>query len=270
MTQKLIAIDLDGTTLNNQAQLSPKTIQTLKRATQAGHIVSIVTGRPNRLSQQFYDQLALKTPMINFNGSLGHVPHKHWSKEYQYTFNRDIVFDLLQHQRDFDVELIAAEGKHLFLAHQDKPVELGFFPVQLKANELLSQQSLTQNPTSMTIAVKRPQQKRLQAYIEDKFGDQVDVSPWGGPNSVLEICAKGIQKAVGVERLAHYYGISRDNIIAFGDEHNDDEMITYAGVGVAMKNATDHLKSLADDVTPLTNEEDGLADYLGRALKLAE
>ncbi len=101
--------------------------------------------------------------MINFNGSLGHVPHKHWSKEYQYTFNRDIVFDLLQHQRDFDVELIAAEGKHLFLAHQDKPVELGFFPVQLKANELLSQQSLTQNPTSMTIAVKRPQQKRLQA-----------------------------------------------------------------------------------------------------------
>lgn len=73
-----------------------------------------------------------------------------------------------------------------------------------------------------------------------------------------------------MERLAHYYHIKRADVIAFGDEHNDDEMIDYAGLGVAMKNATPKLKSLADDVTTLTNDQDGMADYLAHALKLAE
>lgn len=126
MKRKLIAIDLDGTTLNNQATLSPKTISTINSASAAGHIVSIVTGRPNRISQNIYDALDLKTPMINFNGGLGHLPHRKWAKEYQHTFSRDIVFDVLQHREELGVEMVAAEGKNLFLAQQDHPVAIGF------------------------------------------------------------------------------------------------------------------------------------------------
>ncbi|GAW99660.1 Cof-type HAD-IIB family hydrolase [Secundilactobacillus mixtipabuli] len=269
MTRKLIALDLDGTTLNNEATLSKKTVATLKSAVKAGHVVSIVTGRPNRLSQGYYDQLGLTSPMINFNGSLGHMPHKHWQDEYQYTFDRDIVLDLLKHQQEFNIQLIAAEGKHLFLAHQTAATQVGFFPTVLTHDQQLSPATLTQNPTSMTIAVDRPLQKRLQAYIENRFGSSVDVAPWGGPNSVLEVCAKGVQKAVGVERLANYYHIDQQNVIAFGDEHNDKEMIEYAGRGVAMSNATDQLKAIADDVTQLNNDQDGMAEYLSKALKLA-
>lgn len=269
MTQKLIALDLDGTTLNNEAKLSKKTVATIKATIKAGHVVSIVTGRPNRLSQNFYDQLGLSSPMINFNGSLGHIPHRHWQDEYQYTFDRSIVLDLLQHQQEFNIQMIAAEGKHLFLAHQTESTQVGFFPAVLTHEQQLSPATLTQNPTSMTIAVDRPLQKRLQAYIEDRFGSSVDVAPWGGPNSVLEIGAKGVQKAVGVERLAHYYHIDRQNVIAFGDEHNDKEMIEFAGRGVAMNNATDQLKALADDVTEHNNDQDGMAEYLSKALKLA-
>ena len=57
--------------------------------------------------------------------------------------------------------------------------------------------------------------------------------------------------------------------MAFGDEHNDAEMIDYAGWGVVMQNGTDKLKALANDITPLTNKEDGLAHYLEEYLKLA-
>lgn len=269
MTQKLIALDLDGTTLNDEAKLSVKTVATIKAAIKAGHVVSIVTGRPNRLSQTYYDQLGLSSPMINFNGSLGHMPHQHWQYEYQYTFDRNIVLDLLQHQQEFNIQMIAAEGKHLFLAHQTESTQVGFFPAVLTHDQQLSPATLTQNPTSMTIAVDRPLQKRLQSYIEDRFGSLVDVAPWGGPNSVLEIGAKGVQKAVGVERLANYYHIDRQNVIAFGDEHNDKEMIEYAGRGVAMSNATDQLKAIADDVTSRNNDQDGMAEYLSKTLKLA-
>ncbi|NLJ19249.1 HAD hydrolase family protein, partial [Globicatella sulfidifaciens] len=59
-----------------------------------------------------------------------------------------------------------------------------------------------------------------------------------------------------------------DNILAFGDENNDLEMLEYAGLGVAMKNATEEIKAAANDITRLTNDEDGLADYLIRYFDL--
>ena len=82
MKQHLIAIDLDGTTLNNQSKLTPTTIKTLQTLSRQGHLVSIVTGRPYLISGHLYDQIGLKTPMINFNGALGHIPHRKWAGEY--------------------------------------------------------------------------------------------------------------------------------------------------------------------------------------------
>lgn len=268
MERKLIALDLDGTTLNQQAQLSPKTKTVLRAAREAGHVVSIVTGRPNRLSADIYDDLHLDGPMINFNGSLGHIPHHHWAGEYQYTFDREIAFDLLSHQRELGIEMLAAEGKNLFLAMQDHPREIGFFPSVLQSNQILNHQSLTQNPTSLTIAVARSHQEHLLSYLQHNFGDQIDAAPWGGPDSVVELGVKGVQKATGVEILAHHYHVQRQNIVAFGDEHNDAAMLDYAGWGVAMQNATPTIKGLANDVTPLDNAHDGMADYLADYLQL--
>lgn len=62
MERKLIAIDLDGTTLNAAAEIAPRTKAVLKEARAAGHIVSIVTGRPNRISANIYDELGLSSP----------------------------------------------------------------------------------------------------------------------------------------------------------------------------------------------------------------
>ncbi|MDO1603010.1 HAD-IIB family hydrolase [Lactiplantibacillus plantarum] len=65
MERKLIALDLDGTTLNAESKLNSATIQTMQRLQAAGHIVSIITGRSYQGSQAIYDQLRLKSPMIN-------------------------------------------------------------------------------------------------------------------------------------------------------------------------------------------------------------
>ena len=83
MQQKLITLDLDGTTLNNHSQLSPLTIKTLQKATRAGHLVSIVTGRPYRMARDIYDQLQLTTPMANFNGALTHIPQQRTNAYFQ-------------------------------------------------------------------------------------------------------------------------------------------------------------------------------------------
>ena len=70
MNQKLIAIDLDGTTLNANSELTQETIDTLHAVQKLGHKVAIVTGRPYRSSKEIYNQLNLGGPIVNFNGAL--------------------------------------------------------------------------------------------------------------------------------------------------------------------------------------------------------
>ncbi|MFL6562432.1 MAG: HAD hydrolase family protein, partial [Bacillus sp. (in: firmicutes)] len=64
-----------------------------------------------------------------------------------------------------------------------------------------------------------------------------------------------------------FYGIPAERIIAFGDEDNDLEMLEYAGYGIAMGNAIDKVKTIANEVT-LSNEEDGVGQYLAELLNL--
>ena len=104
--------------------------------------------------------------------------------------------------------------------------------------------------------------------IKDQFDDAVDVRTWGGPQAILEIVPKGVHKALGLSVIADSLSLDRQDIIAFGDEHNDLEMLDYVGWGVAMANGTQQLKSIANDVTDKTNAEDGMVDYLEKYLGL--
>jgi Cof subfamily protein (haloacid dehalogenase superfamily) len=269
ITKKLIALDLDGTTLNNDSQISPKTAAAIHAAEQQGYIVSIVTGRPNRLSENFYDELNLKTPMINFNGNLGILPHQEWDREYQYTINKEIVTELLEKSKPLGLSLIAVEGRNMFLANQGLSTGFGFFPSTLETNQVLNRKSLKENPISITVQVEPELKAGLINFVQQQFGDEVEVSPWGGPNPIVEIATKGVHKSTGLKFLADYYGILQKDIIAFGDEGNDLTMMQYAGTGVAMKNAIDKIKDLADDVTDFTNDDDGIANYFEDHMDIA-
>ncbi|KRN95132.1 Cof-type HAD-IIB family hydrolase [Pediococcus stilesii] len=270
MKQKLITLDLDGTTLNSSSQLSPKTIKTIKNATKAGHIVSIATGRPYRMARDIYDELSLKTPMANFNGALMHVPHQKWDGEYSRTINKAVVYDLLKHKDEYNIQLLAVESKYAFLADHAAPASFDFFPHEILEEQILTEKTLRRNPTSITLLVEPHSAQLVKNQLLHHYGEYISVGVWGGPQSVLEIVSKGIQKAKAVAYLANYYNIDRQDIIAFGDEHNDAEMLDYVGRGVAMKNATAQIKNIANDITEYDNAEDGVANYLNDYLKLAE
>lgn len=270
MNQKLITLDLDGTTLNSNSQLSSRTIKTINKASEAGHIVSIVTGRPYRMARDIYDQLGLNTPMANFNGALMHVPHQKWDGEYSRTINKAVVYDLLKHKADYGVQLLAVESKNAYLADHAAPASFDFFPHEISNEQILTEKTLRTNPTSITILVEPQSAQLVKNKLLHYYGEYISVGVWGGPQSVLEIVSKGIQKAKAVAYLAEYYSIDRKDIIAFGDEHNDAEMLEYVGRGVAMKNATSAIKSIANDITEFDNANDGVAKYLNAYLKLAE
>ena len=263
MRQHLIAIDLDGTTLNNQSRLSPLTVQTLRQLDQIGHLVVIVTGRPYRNSKEIYQQLHIKTPMVNFNGAYCHFPgHQDWPAYYHKELDKEIVFDLFNRQSQLGIQLICAEGKEQLFTSSTKLPESPFYPSNEADYFSLSRKNLTQNPIAATLFTAENDQEMIKEKINQVYGDCVSVRTWGGEIPVLEVVSKDIHKAVGVQTVADFYHIPQSHILAFGDEDNDLEMIAYAGHGVAMANAIDPLKAVAKAVTPLTNDQDGLAHYL--------
>lgn len=275
MDRKLIGIDLDKTTLNDAGKVSDRTRRTLQAAQREGHIVSIVTGRPVRLSMDIYDTLRLQSPMINFNGSLGHKPYQHWDHEYSFNIDREIAFDLLENAQMMGIDTVVAESKNDVWANGNGPQrgteDAIFFPQDETGRKMLDRLNLQTDVNAILIHAENAlHQSQIQHFVTDRYGaDRVNVKTWGGESPVLEVAPAGVSKDTGLDVLRKAYDIKRDDIYAFGDEMNDFEMIGYATHGVVMKNGNPELKAIADDMTDYTNEEDGLARYLEKLLKLS-
>lgn len=267
MTKKLIAIDLDGTTLNNQSLISQRTAEVLKKARDAGHYVSIATGRPYRMSAQFYQQLQLDTPMVTFNGALVHKPNVIWPYERELSIQREVAFEILAQKERLNLEFVAAENRETFFIDRLDRFEGEFFATE-KITEANLFHNLKNNPTSLLVKTQHEVSEMVSASLIEQFKDEVDVRTWGGPNAILEIVPKGVQKAMAVSVIADSLGMKAKDVIAFGDEHNDLELLDYAGWGVAMQNGTEQLKGVSNDITQKNNDEDGLADYLEDYLSL--
>ncbi|KAB8139174.1 HAD family phosphatase [Gracilibacillus oryzae] len=268
----LIALDLDGTLLTDQKVISPYTKKMVQQAMKEGHIVIIATGRPHRSSIMYYHELGLHTPMVNFNGALIHHPKdKNWDSIHSPLPNRTAK-KIIQTCYDFDVENIFAEIEdNIYLDQYDEEI-LEIF-TEPDHRDLITigslKNHLQEDPTSILIHPKDDHIEELRKYLDEEHASVIEHRKWGVPWNVIEIVRKGINKAVGLKKVAHYYHIPQHNIIAFGDEDNDLEMIDFAGIGVAMGNAINELKQLAKYETK-TNEKDGIGTFLTDYLELRD
>ncbi len=267
MTKKLIALDLDGTTLNSTSLISTKTAQILQKARDKGHVVSIATGRPYRMSAHYYQQLKLDTPMVNFNGALVHKPQQKWAYEKEYSIQREIAFEILAQKEKLHLDFVAAENRENFFIDSLQNFQKDFFAADTASDANLFSQ-LKNNPTSVMLKTKNEYSSFVVETLTKQFADDIEVRTWGGPSAVLEVVPKGVQKAMAVSVVAESMQIKQKDIIAFGDEHNDLELLDYAGWGVAMKNGTEQVKSVANDITDKTNDEDGMVEYLENLLAI--
>jgi len=269
MTEKhLIALDLDGTLLKNDKTISPLTKKVIEKAKEAGHIVMIATGRPYRASEAIYKELNLDTPIVNFNGAFIHHPHsKEWGI-YHSPLDITTVKEIVEACDNFDYHNIVAEviDDIYFHYHDDKLLDIfSLGNPKMTTGNLL--EFLEAPPTCLLIHAEEKDVVRIRKHLSDVHADLIDHRRWGDPYHIIEIVRTGLSKAVGLQKVSDYYNIPQKNIIAFGDEDNDFEMIEYAGVGVAMGNGLQELKSRANHITS-TNEEDGIAVFLNDYLDL--
>lgn len=268
--QHLIALDLDGTLLNDQKKISERTKNTILKLMKDGHVVVIATGRPHRASIGYYHSLGLKTPMVNFNGALIHHPtDKRWDALHNPMPVRTAK-TIVEACYDLEVNNILAEVMDdVYLDQYDQKIIDIFQETENDPPFTIGslKHKLTDDPTSLLIHPKDDHIFQLRNHLTEYHAEIIEHRKWGAPWNIIEIVKKGMNKAVGLQKIAHYYQIPKERIIAFGDEDNDLEMIHYAGVGVAMGNAIHELKQIAKHTT-LTNEQDGIGKFLEDYFKL--
>lgn len=264
----LIALDLDGTLLKDDKTISPKTKEILQKAKADGHVVMIATGRPYRSSEMYYRELELTTPIVNFNGAFMHHPLVRSWGMYHEPLDMKVAKDIVEACRSFQFHNIIAEVMDdiYFHYHDEKLLDIfSYGNPKITTGDLAN--FLTDAPTSMLIHTEEDELKLIRRHLAEVHAEVIEQRSWAAPWHVIEIIKVGLNKAVGLKRAADYYGIPPERIIAFGDEDNDLEMIEYAGYGIAMGNAIDEVKNIANQVT-LSNEEDGIGVFLADLLKL--
>jgi Cof subfamily protein (haloacid dehalogenase superfamily) len=266
--QHLIALDLDGTLLTDDKTISPRTKQVITKVREQGHIVSISTGRPYRASIQYYQELNLNTAIVNFNGAFVHHPHDKSFGTYHSPLDLKTAKTVIETCEAFNVSNIMVEViDDFYLRTFDEVFVETFLAGQNPVEHGNLLHILKEDPTCVLIHPQDHHVKQLRELLIDAHAEVIDQRVWGAPWNVIEIVKAGMNKAVGLKKVADFYNIPPERIIAFGDEDNDLEMIEYAGHGIAMGNAIDELKTLANSVTR-TNEEDGIALYLEEVLNL--
>lgn len=268
--QHLIVLDLDGTLLTNDKQIMPQTKTLITKLISEGHIVVIATGRSHRMSSFYYNHLNLKTPMINSNGALLHHPgDKKWGNFHQ-PLNKEFAHAIIDMSYATQSRNIVAKViDSVYLDQHDDRILNFYKPSDLVEPVIIGRvkDKLQTDPTLMLIYPEESEADKLSLQLENYLPDSVQLRNWGPPFFVLEVMKKGMNKAAALKKVADSFNIPKERIIAFGDEGNDIEMIDYAGVGIAMENASEELKKVANYVTD-SNEDEGVRKFLEQYLKL--
>lgn len=231
---KLIALDMDGTLLNNQQEISEENRAAIAKAQEQGVHVVLSTGRSLLTCREYAQSLQLSSYLITVNGS------EIWDESGQLVERK--LIDASHIEKMWN---LTQEHKLNFWAVTTDKVWRDEFPEDIASQEWLK------------FGYDIPDDALREEVLKQIAG----ISDFEISNSSLtnlEINALGINKAKGIMTVCERLDISMDEVIAMGDSLNDMAMIEAAGCGIAMGNAQEAVKEAADWVTD-TNVNNGVA-----------
>ena len=257
---KLLAMDLDGTLTNSKKELSPGNHRALDAARERGVVLALASGRPQLGIRKLAEKLELAQKggfILAYNG--GEILDCGTGKIiFRHAIPMELVPKICEAGRELGLHLINYDQTHIYCERPDGTyVQRESFccgTEVLKADRL--EDVIREAPPKFIAADEPELLQHVRPILEERFGQWLDIG--FSERYFMEITAKGVDKALGLSRIADYLGITRDEIMALGDGFNDISMLKYAGCSVAMGNAFDEVKAVAKDVTA-GNDEDGVA-----------
>ena len=260
---KLIAIDLDGTLLNSEKKISEKNKAAITAAKVKGVKVMVCTGRPLKSVLPLLEELNLMDEgdySITLNGGLIQSNHDgkvltetlldgtHVQDIYRLTSTLDLSLDVIYRGAVF--RATPTSDSHPSVYHELNKVlsfdekHVSFFTEKDPVNKMVC---TSFDPDYITQQMKKIPSEYFERYNIVRSGSYL-----------FEFVDKSVSKAAGMAQLGAILNIDQSEMMALGDEENDASMIAYAGLGVAMGNATSQIKQLAQFETK-TNDDDGVA-----------
>jgi Cof subfamily protein (haloacid dehalogenase superfamily) len=276
---RYVALDLDGTTLNSDHQLSPRTIATIARLNSRGIQFIIATGRTSSSVHSVVQALDLTqsvTPAVCFNGACAVEISSEFgiqSMIFESFLSSSATDRLLKFalDRGLCAQYYIAETGGVYASPQNAIHQslLDRYAVltgkkQLCVADYGHPKSLSP-PAKVLLLVEEHLVDALLAEARAYFGSNEFHIVRGSPAPFfVEFLAPATNKGSGLRLLCERLRIPLDAVVSFGDGENDEEFLRYAGLGVAMKNARPLARSAADVTLEWTNDEDGVARQLER------
>lgn len=261
---KMIALDMDGTVLNDEKEVTQYTKNVIEKAARRGVIVIACTGRPlNAVPNSFTSLEGIKY-VISSNGARI-VDVKEDEVIYTSLIKNECVDKLLQIVESYDTyrevfwDGVGYASKEMYRnVHNYFGEYMSSYIGETRRfvddiNQMIKEENIACDKVHVAFANLDERKKAIQDIKE--YGDyELEAAMLQS----IEITASGVNKGAGLKKLGEILGIQLSEIMAIGDGMNDASMLKVAGVPIAMGNAVNEIKALAIDVTD-TNNEDGVA-----------
>lgn len=257
---KLIAIDIDGTLLNEENILAQETIDAITEARTQGIKVVLCTGRPLTGVKKYLKKLNISGSneyAITFNGAQVQDADGNIIEKSALNYQDFIKLEQLSHKLNTNFQIETAD--YIYATNRN------LSPYSVAESYLVNMPIRVRTPEEITKNIEIVK----AMLIADP--DVIDAAEPKVPESLLnhlsmvksepvflEFMNQKASKGQALSKLAEQLNLTAENVMAIGDQGNDITMISYAGTGVAMGNGIDKLKSIANVVTK-TNKENGVA-----------
>lgn len=258
----LIVFDVDGTLVDDDQVLGEKTITAIRHLHDRGIQISLATGKIYPSVATVINALEIKVPIILANGAIIQKPNQEiiFGKFLDKTIVEEFTRESMRHDADMALFLpdrIYVRKETYNTAHISEQ-----FKEKITAIGEWSAVSEHFSNVCKAIWINRldiPKVKQLAAHLQQTFDGKISLSS-GAPDSI-EAMPVGISKQGGLVHLADHLHIPLNSVMAFGDQGNDLAMMESAGTAVAVGNAIEAVKGIADHVIG-TNNEEGPAHFL--------
>ena len=243
MKKSLILFDIDGTLLQSDInQIPVSTIEAIQKLKEAGHELAVATGRALFLVDERIRQLPFST-FVTANGQ--HITH-HGEVVYENAIPTEVVENLIQEANKLEMVIGLLSATRSTVTGMNDDVIESFKRVSMPLPEII--ENIHQKEAILQAWYFSDDFK----HLPETFKNDLRFVPW--LSFGLHIVPLNGSKAEGIKQLINHLSEKPEQIIAFGDGHNDIEMLQLADIGVAMGNASDEVKAHADFVTKRIDE----------------
>jgi len=262
-SKKALVLDIDGTLVNSNKEITPATAEAIRRVILAGHAVVIASGRPLPGMRKCERDLELKKYggyLLSYNGAKV-INCSTEEVIYEKTLPAHIPAEIYEYAKAHGAGVVSFEGDCVisgFEPNEWVKMEAKHNGLEIKVIENFPE--YIDFPVNKCMIMDGGDKDALyEKELQEKYGDSLSI--YRSEVYFLEVMHAGISKAQTLDEILPTLGVKRENTICCGDSYNDISMIEYAGIGVAMGNAKPEVKVVADYITA-TNDEDGLVEVI--------